>query len=577
MKTMQTDRIITSVDPSVDAVFTAKLDPQVRLLLDSGKLDAVEELMMGRIESDPFDLKFFVPVIRYYARNNKTETAEMFLDLLREAYRERKAEKDDSLLLRVMFCVWPESPVLQKGILKLITAMFGQRPNFKLLAEFCKIRESKDPYSAYRKFETWLRFDEGQIVYFSAKGAGQVREINPGLNAVRVQFRDTDLLSFKIEEAERNLETLPPEHFLSVKIEKPGELRDLAKIDGGELLKRLFSSIDRQIPVNELRDMLSGLVDPDEWSSWWNEARKDRRLTVGKDSQCSWNDSADDADSEILRQFMASSIRDQLMMIKSHSKRSSAIAAAMNDRLFQEAADQVTESPSIALEILLSLEKLSPAKLTDGKQLIETIIGRHDAAAVVSTLHDRILRKKALALIRERRNDWAAIFRSLLTTESDNGSITFMYESLGSADGPLIDFVKEVFRDPVTAPHFFVWLCQELADRTELHLFASWSFIQTVIHLLAKNTIKDKNASLKKLFDNDGAVCFAARKLSNDQVKQFITLLERDSSLEDYRKDKMSADLRAWFPQTQETEDKTFYVGIHKSGVVDRIIDNLLP
>lgn len=560
MAIMQTDRILTGVDPSVDAVLTAKLDASIRVLLDSGKTDAIEELIMGRIESDPFDLRFFVPVIRYYVRNDKTETAEMFVDLLRDAYRERNAEKDEPQLLSILFSVWPESPVIQKEISKLLAAMFGQRPNFKRLAEFCKIRETQEPYIAFRRFESWLRFDEGSIVYFPAKGAGQVREINPGLNAVRVKFTDADLLSFKIEEAERNLETLPPDHFLSVKIEKPEDLRRLAKNDGVGLLHRLFSSINRQIPVHELRDMLAGLVEPDDWSSWWNDARKDRRLTVSKDSLCSWNDSGDEADSTLLAHYMVSSIPDQLVMIKNHSRRSPAIAAAMQDRLFNEASAQISANPSIALEILLSLDKLSAAGLPDRKQLIDSIISRNDAAAVISAIQDRVLRKKAITLIREQRTDWATIFRSLLITESDNGSLTFMYEALGLEDGPLLEFVKDVFRDPVTAPHFFVWLCREIAARTELHLFADWSFIQTIIHLLAKNTIKDKNASLKKLFDDDGAVCFAARKLSIDQVKQFITLLERDSSLEDYRKDKMSADLRAWFPQTQEIEDKTFYV-----------------
>jgi hypothetical protein len=83
--------IIICADPAAEAAASSKLDPQVRVLLEADRADAVEELLLGRISESPCDLRFFVPVIRHYVKNNKSETAQMFLDLLLDACRTRTA------------------------------------------------------------------------------------------------------------------------------------------------------------------------------------------------------------------------------------------------------------------------------------------------------------------------------------------------------------------------------------------------------------------------------------------------------------------------------------------------------
>ena len=86
------------------------------------------------------------------------------------------------------------------------------------------------------------------------------------------------------------------------------------------------------------------------------------------------------------------------------------------------------------------------------------------------------------------------------------------------------------------------------------------NFLVLVLRLLQNNTIKEQNASLRKLFDENGTFHHLARQLNADQAKHLIGLLDRDSSLEDYRREKMLNDIRAWYPQTHEIKDKTFFV-----------------
>jgi transcription elongation GreA/GreB family factor len=115
---------------------------------------------------------------------------------------------------------------------------------------------------------------------------------------------------------------------------------------------------------------------------------------------------------------------------------------------------------------------------------------------------------------------------------------------------------------PVKAPDFFVWLCREMNSRPELERFANWNFLQNIMKLLANNTLKKQQPAFRKFFDDDGVFHNIARRIDPEQAKQFIALLERDSTLEDYRREAMLKDLRAWYPQKEEIADKTFFVSV---------------
>jgi len=184
-----------------------------------------------------------------------------------------------------------------------------------------------------------------------------------------------------------------------------------------------------------------------------------------------------------------------------------------------------------------------------------------DALDIVRRLPDRAMRKRALALVREHREDWHALFSQLVRSESDAQSIVLIYEALREFDPVFADgLVSETMSSPSNAPDFFIWLCRELTTRPELARFATMAFLQLVLRLLQGNVIKEQNASLRKLFDEDGVFHQVARRLDTDQAKQLIVLLDRDSSLEDYRREKMLKDLRAWYPETHEVKDTTFFV-----------------
>jgi transcription elongation factor GreA len=555
--------IFLASDPEVDAAVAAKLDLQVRTLLEANNAQAVEDLLLARINETPLDLPFFIPVFRNFIKNKQTDLAETYLDLLIEEYRGPNVADAEIRLARALLHAWPESVKARRILIERLRTLYPDSPNFKRLEAHCNVMESIEPLSAFKLFENWLRFDEGRGVYLASRGVGRVREINLAVTAVRVTFPESNTsLSFKPDEALRLLEPLNPGHFLLDKLERLPELQKCAESDGGALLHRLFASINRPLPLAELREMLSGIVPVSSWSSWWTQARKDRRLTVGANNICSWNDSAEDADSAILRQFMAVSGRDKLEMARKHAKRSPTLASAMASELLTIAEAESQSNPALALELLLAIERLSAETPATLKKDLATLIGRTDVVNLIQEIGDRNLRKRTLTLIREQREDWPAVYLVLVKTESDASSLATMYDSLHESHAAMLDdLVREIMSSPTKAPFLFVWLCRELPSRKELIPFANWNFLQLVLELLGKDVIKEHNAALRKLFDEDEAVYVAARKLDPAQAVQFITILDRDSTLEDYRRANLLRDVRAWFPHTQEEpEHTTFFV-----------------
>jgi transcription elongation factor GreA len=557
-----TSGIFTGDDPVVEAAANAKLDPRVRALLETGDQAGVENLLLNKIETSPRDLGFFVPVIRHFVRNKNTGVVETLMPFLLDAIT---AEGDAGLelsFIKAVLLVWPDSRPARDLALTRITSRYSTSPSLRKLMDHFKVRDAADPAAAFRKCESWLRYDLGQGVYMAKKGTGRVKELNVQLNAIRVAFTGSPaLVSFKPDEAERLLLPLEPGHIMLDIIERVGEVTALAQKDSGELLRRLFSSMDRELALAEIKELLTPVIPAQQWSAWWAQAKQDRRLTVNSGNVCTWNDSADDADLALLKEFSGATPRVKLDMAKKYARRSAALAEKIADGLMECAAQHAAGDPSLALETWLTIERLDSA----GKDIsgaIAALMRQCDPGALVSGIQDRILRKRAIALVKEYRPDWPAVYAALLTNESDASALSLMYDALieNGEKERLSGIVATTLAGPAKAPDFFVWLLRSMTERPELEQYRTWGLISTLMQLIAKDTIKQHNAALRKLFDDGGLVDAVARKLDAGDAELFLAVLLRDSALEEYRKDRIIRELKAFLSPAETSQDQLFYV-----------------
>ncbi|MBN1130533.1 MAG: GreA/GreB family elongation factor [Chitinispirillaceae bacterium] len=551
-------------DPAAEAAAAAKLEPPVRALFESNDHAAVEGLFLDRIESTPSDLPFFIPILRHYIRNNKTDIAETLLQFLWEAAEASADGEIEQSLLRALLSIWPGYTDGRDRAIAALRTRYRGSPNLdKLLAEW-NIREASDPLAALRQCESWLRYDVGRGVYLATRGIGRVREINLSMNAIRVVFvGSASPVSFKPDEAHRLLELLGPGHLLLDMLDNLDGLKALARQDKGELLRRLFSSMNRRLTTAQVKELLAPVVPAQEWSSFWTQAKQDRRLTVTVGNLCSWNDSTEAADAALLEEFTAAAPRRKMDLAKKHAKRSSALAQRMADLLAQEAAICAGSDPSLALELYCAIDRLPGPTAETPIQQIHELLRHDDTVALLSGIQDRTIRRQAISLYRETSDQWARVYAGLLTVESDSPIITMLYDALNNNEGTatqLKRLLDDIVSSPSKAPALFLWLCTAMPARGELGTYMNWSLLQTIMLLLANDTIKQYNAALRRLFDENGLVESISRTLDRESAQIFITLLERDSALEEHRRERLLGDLRSFVSPVAGDTQSIFYV-----------------
>jgi transcription elongation factor GreA len=541
-----------------------KVAVDYQLLLDSGDFSKLEDLLIGRLDGSPHDIPFYLPAYRAFIRKQDTNRASALLGLHVESLIARSDPASEISLLQAILEFWEECAFARDRLLVHLKAMYSDSPNFDLFVAYLKISEGTVEIEKLRQLEFWLRYDEGRVVFMPSKGVAQVKEANLKLGVVRIVLRNGEQLSLRIDEAKRLTQPLSSTHFLSRTITDAAELARIALDDPGELLRLLFSSIKRESALNELREMLGGIVPDAQWSAWWARARKDPRLIVGSGTKpkLHWNDSVSDGNADLMTKFLQASAYHKLEMFEKHAARSPTIAAEMARVLIGDSAKLLLSDPSLALEIALSLEDSPHGKGLEKPLNIDDLLNRDDAAKTVAGIKDRLIRKKAMLSVAQSRDDWPLIYLSLLSMETDTSLFKVIYETLRSKaqDGLLDPEVDRVLSDPSSLPRFYLWLSKEMAGRPELLQRANWDFLHTLLGVLDHPAFKGHYPALRKLFDPGEIADRVIETLDAAAGRSLLDALSRDRELEDYRKEDVRRKLFMHFPELHENKQQGLFV-----------------
>jgi transcription elongation GreA/GreB family factor len=541
-----------------------KLQAPYQQLLDAAEFEKLENLLMERLDAVPGDIDFFIPAYRAFVKRLQSERALAVLQLHLDCLRDRGDLFAEIKLLSLVLEFWPDCGLARKGLLFHLRSLYAQSPSFDRLAKQFKVFDLGADLDTLRQFELWLRYDEGQAIYMPQKGLGRVKEVNFTLGVIRASFEGKEQISLKIDEAQRLMQSLSKDHFLSQKLGHPETLKAMAEADPGELLRLLFASVRRPLVLSELRDMLSGIIAEAAWSTWWGRARKDNRLMIGGGTkpQVSWSESAADAAVAIGARFIRSSPYEKMEMMQKHAGRSTDLAADMLQSIVKDANEALSSNPALALEIALTLEKIPLAKGLEFSFTPAGVLARVEAAEIISGVKDRLVRRKAVQLLAEARDDWPEVYVKLLRTETDAQSLAIMYGMLREKAGMglLQQVLEHTFSDPPTAPRFYMWLCSELPKCAELKEYANWAFLQSLLRILDNSMFKGHHANLRKLFDLGEAVDYAVSTIDVECAGRLLEALAREGTLEDYRKERLRQEIYQRYPQLHEKKEHVFYV-----------------
>jgi transcription elongation factor GreA-like protein len=542
------ERGVLSPFPSYDKS-TSAYQP----LLDTNSFDDLENLLMESFESRANEIEFYLPAYRFLYKRQESERLLALLQLHRDCLRPTDTEVDPEIhLLQAVLVFWPECGPVRAMIVSYLNQLYGKCPHYNTFIKQCGVEQTPG-LAALKQLESCLRYDTGQVVYMPIKGVGRVMEINTHFGTARIQFESGEQLSLRIDEAERLAQSLPKDHFLSRRVSSPEEFRQLAEHNPGELLRLVFTSVKKDLALVELRDMLTGVISDEHWTDWWGRARRDNRLVVepGAKPTIRWNSSAAEAVSAISEQFDQATALEKIVLLKKHAGRSTDLAARMQAALIDEADRLRVDQPSVALEITLELERVQSTGALHPACTPAELLNDTNAVEIIAGVSDRIARRKALVLIAAVRTDWPDLYARLLQSEADTQNIALLYEALRNSEHADLAtrIVQQTITDPPSAPRLFLWLCREMPERKEIAEYTDYSFLLSLFRTLENKAFKGLHSGLRALFDLGGAADRAIVNLELRQAGRMLDLLDRDTALEQYRKERVVEEIFQRFPE----------------------------
>jgi hypothetical protein len=529
----------------------------VATLIERKDLEGIEDVWTRRMEETPADLPFFFGVASAVKKKGAGDSAISWLRFLADYHAENGKLDDRYAVLLEIARMSPTDASIRAEIEEAVRRRFAGHPALAAVLSQFPLATSPDPSETGSRIARWLRFIPGDLYLMAGHGAGKIVELNPALDVIRVDF-GTARLPFSIVSAEKNLQALPPGHFLRAKLEDPAALRSLAEREPAETVRRLLESFGGTLPMAELKEHLAGVVEDARWTSFWTAARKHPQVLLsgtGKQATVSWTDTADAADAAVRDAFLRAEPHQKLELARKNAKRSRPLAAFFAESLAKEARDASAGRPAVAWELSQAAARLAPGEAEAFPA--ESLLAAGDPLALLREIRDHTARDKALDAIRERRPDWVDLFAGHFGQEEDARILEKTYEALGEAGPRREDLTRRVLRSPRQAPRAFLWLVERLPASARPPAPA---LFHSLLEALRQDEFSSHRARIKELFEPGGlAVSLVQSAGSEAEAREMLSGLERAGNLEDHRRVVVKEALLMRYPQLRAPAREWIY------------------
>ncbi|MFN2387067.1 MAG: GreA/GreB family elongation factor [Thermoanaerobaculia bacterium] len=529
----------------------------VAALIERKDLEGLEDVWTRRMEETPEDLSFFFGVASAVKKKGAGDSAISWLRFLADYHAENgKLDARYAVLLEIAR-MSPTDPSIRSELEEAVRRRFAGHPALSAVLSQFTLASSTDPSETGNRIARWLRFTPGDLCLMPGHGAGRIVELNPALDVIRVDFGGSRL-PFSIVSAEKNLQALPPGHFLRAKLEDPVSLRSLAEREPAEAVRRLLESFGGSLPMAQLKDHLGGIVEDARWTSFWMAARKHPQVLIsgtGKQATVSWTETADAADAAVREAFLRAEPHQKLELARKNAKRSRTLAAFFAETLAQEARDSAASRPAVAWELSQAAARLAPGEPEAFPS--DLLLAAGDPLALLREIRDHTARDKALDAIRERRPDWADLFAGHFGQEEDGRILEKLYEALGDVAPRREELTRRILRSPRQAPRAFLWLVERLPASARPPAPA---LFHSLLEALRQDEFSGLRARIKELFEPGGlAVSLVQSAASEAEAREMLSGLERAGNLEDHRRVVVKEALLMRFPQLRAPAREWIY------------------
>jgi transcription elongation GreA/GreB family factor len=512
--------------------------------LEKGDFEAIEGDWLTRLEQDAADLDYFVGVARALVGTGEEARARSLLELLDEQLRESGRWAARLQLLKRAGALFLATEKLHPTVAATLGKLYGDRSIYKALYEAVGLHRAPGDipktWEKVERLESLLAFDVGTVVAMEGKGVGRVVEANLGLESFKVDFERIRGLTVGFKAAPKLLRPLVPEHVLRRKLEEPAALKALSP---PELLQVALQSYDRPLTAGEIRDILAGIVSEAQWTAWWAASRKHPQVVAsgsGARQTYRWADSSGDALESVWKAFERSEPRKKIERLRREGPRDAGLRDRMAASLAAAAEEALDSDPGLGFEIWFAIERSGARIDADADWSPDRLLAHHPQE-VFAGIEDRLLRERAYTMVRERREDWPAIYRDAMTRESDPRALDLLADGLVQGGPRELDrFLDGLLAQPHRNPAAFTWLAERAAVDEQLRSRNPLRLLQQIFASMARDEFAPYRLRLLALAESGGTVPRLLNHLTADQAVQAEDAIHRASNLEPYQREQLT-------------------------------------
>jgi transcription elongation GreA/GreB family factor len=543
----------------------APLPPGIKEQLAAGEFDAIEETWLVRVEEDPTELDYFIPIARALDKAGGESTVSFLLEMLDEQLVENEDWPLRLQLLERAGLLFVEPEEIHKTILSCLKKIHGELPSYDALVEKVGLFKAMDDIpKTWKKVErlvSLIGFDQGAIVVMEGKGAGRVVEVNMTLESFKIEFESGLELRVGFGGAAKLLEPLLPGHILYIKMKDSKRLEKLRDEKPGELLQLVLESYEGPRIGAEIKRDLVGVVSESGWNRWWTAARKHPQVlaAAGTKRAYTWAASSEDAQDVVWEAFEEGDLRARMDLLRRDAQRDPALKRRMSLSLARSGAEVASSQPGLACEIWFHLEKSGelPNSVEWSPQTL--IPSLEDPREIFTKIRDRTMRERAYEIAYEKRSDWADLLSDLAWYEQDSRALDFLSRLLTEA-GRFDSFFGQLVSAPRKNPAAFTWLAERAGDNPEWMAKNPTRLLQQILFALNSGDFATYRAArLVPLTESGGTIPRILGYLSEEQAPQALAAVERAPGLESYQREPLVNAILLRFPDLRNEEDTTLY------------------
>jgi transcription elongation GreA/GreB family factor len=510
----------------------------------SGGLAKLEEDWLAAVETAPQDPEPFVDLALELAKSGEETRARSLLELYDAELVRRGLWMARLKLLKATGSLTVRFPKLQKTLLETLEKAYPHRSDLPQLLAHAGLDRTLDTpqklWESLARLDCLLSFHPGMIVEVNSQGMGWIRGVNLALNSLKIELTNGKTLSVGFRAAAKLVRVLPPENFFRLQLEAPERLKELAKdAEPAELLRLLLESAGRPLTAAEIRDALGELVPQKAWNRWWTEARKHPNVVVSTEGRQTlrWESSPEAARRAMLAQLERASPREKLRKLRQLAERFPDLAATVAGELASLAGEIAAADPGLSFEIWFALERVG-ALPKPVEELLDEVFGpSSEPMALLSGIEDRLLRERALLMLRERRADWLEIWKRWFTRETDPKVLDTLATGLRAADPSLwLRLAEDILAAPHRASAQLVWLAERAANDLELLERSPLRLLQQILLALGNEDFTFAHSRLRALFNSGGTVPKLLAVLDADQAESARDAIQKCGALADYER-----------------------------------------